>query len=293
MWCLRPPVEYGREREDEALRFPAGGRCWRTVGSSFRRPSPCSHAEEALGAWSSGWTISSCKPTLCLAGISFWNIFYIHFNIISVMSSQINLNETLLQVMTRGEEKCCAATGVLHSSRPNPISTPSPSPLFWRGKGEGEGEGVRGRNGIGTRCVQREAGGGTATTGRTDLLPREVHQKVRNSSRCTQQDCSWPRSVPYSLDAQVKKQVKCTASHIWNGRERVWILTLSPAAREIPTEAPLESNTWIPLSDSSLLMVNTLKKPRAAGEDSTTYCELVSFRKTQFTMGLSLSFMQE
>ena len=94
------------------------------------------------------------------------------------MSSQINLNETLLQVMTRGEEKCCAATGVLHSSRPNPISTPSPSPLFLRGKGEGEEEGVRGRNGIGTRCVQREAGGALPPRGGQTYFPVKYTRRL-------------------------------------------------------------------------------------------------------------------
>lgn len=42
------------------------------------------------------------------------------------------------------------------------------------------------------------------------------------------------------------------------------LFTFSPAALDTPTGFPLESNTWIPVSDSSLLTVDTLKKARAA-----------------------------
>ena len=67
-------------------------------------------------------------------------------------------------------------------------------------------------------CVQT-GWNGTATMGRKYLLPHEVDQKVRNRGRCTQHDCSWPRSVPYSLDAQVKGMLNAL-HHIFEMRGR-------------------------------------------------------------------------
>lgn len=102
----------------------------------------------------------------------------------------------------------------------------------------------------------------------SDSPLQEQNQEIRNCRGYTKQCRSWQSRLPHSLN----KKMFNVRIHVFVHLKLVWFfwITFSPAALDRPTGFPLESNTWIPVSASSLLIVSTLKKARAAGDSQDT-----------------------